>query len=64
MLAALAMGGNVRVGLEDNVYFNAGQRAESNQQFVERVAHIAKELGRQIATPDEARAILGIQKNN
>ena len=62
MLATLALGGNIRVGLEDNVYINFGQKAESNEQFVERVKRIAKELGREIATPDEARMILGLQK--
>lgn len=61
MMAALALGGNVRVGLEDNVYYNAGQLAESNEQFVERVVRIAAELGRTVATPDEAREILGLR---
>ena len=62
MMAALAMGGNVRVGLEDNVYYNAGQLAESNEQFVARVARIAKEIGKEVATPDDARQILGLRK--
>lgn len=61
MLAALALGGNIRVGLEDNVYINAGQKADSNAQFVERVKRIAKELGRSLATPDEAREILNLK---
>lgn len=60
MLAALALGGNIRVGLEDNVYYNAGQKAESNAQFVERVKRLAAEVGRSLATPDEAREILGL----
>lgn len=60
MMAALALGGNIRVGLEDNVYYNAGQLADSNEQFVGRVKRIAAELGRMIATPDEARDILSI----
>lgn len=62
MMAALALGGNVRVGLEDNVYYNAGEKAESNEQFVKRVKRIAAELGRSIATPDEAREILGVAR--
>ena len=62
MMAALAMGGNVRVGLEDNVYYNAGQLAESNEQFVARVARLAKEIGKEVATPDDARQILGLRK--
>ena len=60
LLAAIAMGGNVRVGLEDNVYYNAGQPAESNAQFVKRVKRIAAEMGKSLATPDEAREILGV----
>ena len=62
LMAALAMGGNVRVGLEDNVYYNAGQLAESNEQFVARVARLAKEIGKEVATPDDARQILGLRK--
>ena len=60
MMAALALDGNVRVGLEDNVYYNKGQLAESNQQFVARVKRIVEELGKTVATPDEARQILGV----
>lgn len=62
MLAALALGGNIRVGLEDNVYYNAGQLAESNEQFIGRIKRIAGEVGRTVATPSEAREILGISK--
>ena len=62
LMAALAMGGNVRVGLEDNVYYNAGQLADSNEQFVARVARMAKEIGKEVATPDDARQILGLRK--
>ncbi len=54
---ALVMGGHVRVGLEDNLYYRKGELA-SNEQLVERVVRLANELGRPIATPDEARAIL------
>ncbi|MFZ5968857.1 MAG: 3-keto-5-aminohexanoate cleavage protein [Bacillota bacterium] len=59
---AIILGGNVRVGFEDNVYYNKGVLAESNAQLVERIARIAGELGREVATPDEAREILGIKK--
>jgi 3-keto-5-aminohexanoate cleavage enzyme len=60
-MAALAvvMGGHVRVGLEDNVYYSKGELA-SNEQLVTRVARIAAELGRAVASPDEAREILGL----
>lgn len=57
---AIAMGGHVRVGFEDNVYLSRGVLAKSNGELVEKVVRIAKELGREIATPDEARKILGL----
>jgi 3-keto-5-aminohexanoate cleavage enzyme len=53
-------GGHVRVGFEDNLYLERGQLAESNAQFVEHAADLARRLGRVVATPDEAREILGI----
>ena len=56
---ALAMGGHVRVGLEDNIFYSRGRLAR-NEELVARVARIASELGRPLATPDEARAILGL----
>ncbi|KAB3532711.1 3-keto-5-aminohexanoate cleavage enzyme [Alkaliphilus serpentinus] len=59
---AIILGGHVRVGFEDNVYYNKGQLAESNAQLVARIVRIAKEMGRDIATPDEAREILGLKK--
>jgi len=60
-MAALAIivGGHVRVGLEDNIYYRKGELA-TNEQLVARVARIAAELGRPVATPDEARTILGL----
>ncbi len=59
--AALAMGGNVRVGLEDNLYILPHKLAESNAQQILAAASIARTLGREIATPDEARRILGLK---
>jgi 3-keto-5-aminohexanoate cleavage enzyme len=56
----IAMGGHVRVGIEDNVYYRKGELAQSNAQLVERVVRIAKELDRTIADVKEARAILGL----
>ena len=56
------MGGNVRVGFEDNLNLSRGVPAKSNGQLVEKVVRLAKELGRAIATPDEARAILSLNK--
>jgi 3-keto-5-aminohexanoate cleavage enzyme len=60
--AAIIMGGHARVGLEDNIYYNKGELVKSNAQFVERTVRLAKELGREVATPDEARAILSLKK--
>ena len=57
----IAMGGHVRVGFEDNVYIDKGVPAKSNGELVERVVRLAKELGREIATPAEAREILGLE---
>lgn len=57
---AIIMGGHVRVGFEDNVYIEKGIPAKSNAELVERVVRLAKELGREIATPMEARIILGL----
>jgi 3-keto-5-aminohexanoate cleavage enzyme len=59
--AAIAMGGNVRVGFEDNLYLSKGVLAKSNGELVEKVVRIANELGRPIATSDEAREILGLK---
>ena len=59
--AGIAMGGNVRVGFEDNVYLGKGQKAGSNGELVAKVVRIAKELGREIATPAEAREILSLK---
>ena len=56
---AIAMGGNVRVGLEDNLQYSPGVLA-TNVMLVERITAIAKACGRDIATPDEAREILGL----
>lgn len=62
LLATLALGGHVRVGLEDNVYYSKGVLAESNAQLVHRAAAIIREAGYEVATPAEAREILGIRK--
>jgi 3-keto-5-aminohexanoate cleavage enzyme len=57
---ALLMGGHVRVGLEDNVYYRRGELAESNAQLVARTVRQAHELNRAVATPADARAMLGM----
>lgn len=61
-MIGMAMGGNVRVGFEDNVYLSKGVLAKSNGELVEKVVRISMELGREIATPNEAREILGLKK--
>jgi len=58
---ALLLGGNVRVGLEDNLYLEKGRMAKSNAEQVAKIARIARELGREPASPDEAREILGLK---
>jgi 3-keto-5-aminohexanoate cleavage enzyme len=61
-ISSLLLGGNVRVGFEDNIYYRRGELATSNAQLVERIVGIATDLGYEIASPDEAREMLGIKK--
>ncbi len=61
-MATIVLGGHVRTGFEDNVYYKKGELATSNAQLVERIARFSRELGREVATPDEARVILGLKK--
>lgn len=61
MYAAIALGGHIRVGMEDNVMYAKGQLAESNAQFVARAKRVIEEFGNEAATPDEAREILGLK---
>jgi 3-keto-5-aminohexanoate cleavage enzyme len=58
--AAIALEGNVRVGFEDNVYFEKGVLADSNAQFVKRAVELVKAAGRDVATPDDVRGRLGV----
>lgn len=64
MYAAIAMGGNIRVGMEDNVLYKKGVLAESNMQFVERAKRVIEEFTCEVATPAEARQILGLPAKN
>src|SRR5215217_3218929 len=57
----LAMGLNVRVGMEDNVFYRRGQPLQNNAQLVERTVRIARQLDREPATPDETRQMLGLR---
>lgn len=58
----LVLGGHVRVGLEDNIFYSKGVLAESSAQLVARVARLAGELGRPVATVAEARDLLGLER--
>ena len=58
----ILLGGHVRTGLEDNIYYRKGVLAEGNAPFVVRLGRIAKELDRPVATPEEARKILGLRQ--
>jgi len=59
-MIAMTMGGHVRVGLEDNIYYSKGVLAKTNAEFVERIIRISKEFDREVATPTEARRILSL----
>ena len=57
---AIALGGHARTGMEDNIYYRAGELATSNAQLVARLARIGRECGREVASPNEARQMLGL----
>jgi len=57
---AILLGGHVRVGMEDNPFLRPGDYARSNAELVEKIVRISREIGREIASPDEARRIVGI----
>lgn len=60
--ASIISGGHVRVGFEDNIYLEKGVLAKNNGELVSKVVRLSKELGREVATPEEARKILGLKK--
>ena len=62
MMATIAMGGHLRVGLEDNLYMSRGVLAKSNAQLVERARKLLEINGLEAATPDEARQIYGLTR--
>ncbi len=63
-MMALGMGGHIRVGMEDNLYSRPNELVQRNAQFVDRIARIAREYGRDLASPDEAREILGLRTHH
>jgi 3-keto-5-aminohexanoate cleavage enzyme len=58
----ILLGGHVRVGMEDNLYYSRGRKLKNNAEAVARIARIAKEMNREIATPQQAREMLGISQ--
>lgn len=61
LFRSLAMGADVRVGLEDCIYLNKGVLAKSNAEMVEKAIYLARAIGKEPATPDEARQLWGMQ---
>jgi uncharacterized protein (DUF849 family) len=61
MTASALAGGHVRLGLEDSLFLERGRMAASNAEQVEKAVRILRELGREIATPDEARELLHLR---
>jgi 3-keto-5-aminohexanoate cleavage enzyme len=59
-IIGMMMGGHVRVGLEDNIYYSKGLLTKNNAQLVERIVRVAKEFGREVANPSDARKILNL----
>ncbi len=62
LYGAIAIGGNIRVGFEDNIYFTKGTLASGNAELVERATRIARESGREVATPDDVRKQFCLRK--
>ena len=60
--AALALGGNIRAGLEDNLYLPNGEMARSNGDLIEVAARMVRDCGRKVATVDEAKKILSLDQ--
>jgi uncharacterized protein (DUF849 family) len=58
---SVILGGHVRVGLEDNLYLGKGELAPGNAALVKRAVSIITSMGAEVATPDEARSILGLK---
>jgi len=61
-MMSIMLGGFARVGFEDNIYYRKGELAKSNAQLVERLVRYINDLGMEVATPEEARDILGLKQ--
>ncbi len=64
LMLAIASGGNVRVGTEDYPFISEGVVARDNAALVSRIAKIARDMGREIATPDESRMMIGLKSRS
>lgn len=62
LYTTLALGGDIRVGMEDNIFYSKGLLAKSNVEFVERAKRIAAEMSKEISSPDETRELLGLRR--
>ena len=62
LFATIALGGHVRVGMEDNVVYAKNRLAKSNAEFVERAARLTREANKEVASPSDARAILNLKR--
>ena len=62
LATAISLGGHVRIGMEDNPFISPGEYARTNADLVDKIVRIARDIGREIAAPDEARAVLNIEK--
>lgn len=62
LATAISLGGHIRIGMEDNPFIEPGEYARSNADLVNKIVRIARDIGREIATPDEARQVLAIEK--
>lgn len=62
LATAISLGGHVRIGMEDNPFLTPGEYARSNADLVDKIVRIARDIGRDIATPDETRGVLGIDR--
>ena len=62
LFATIALGGHVRVGMEDNVVYAKNRLAKSNAEFVERAARLIREANKEVASPSDARAILNLKR--
>jgi uncharacterized protein (DUF849 family) len=60
LASALVLGGNIRTGLEDHLYLPSGEMAKSNGELVEVAARMVRDVGRKVATVEQAREILGL----